>query len=377
MEMQIQAILLLGLSLILIDRTAAFSAPISSPKIVYQATAAAPMAGRFEIQNLPDGWQQKLDAEDNLKAAWKIHSDGNSGLFGSVGRSSSTIWFQPRFPLQPEVAYQVEFFHKSVSASPLRFELKIPRLKQARTEVMQIWPSAKSIPENTLRFYVYFSAKMRQGEVYQKVNVRDEKGQLVDLPFLELHEELWDRTGTRLTLLIDPGRIKRGVKPLEDGGPVFEAGKKYILEIDGSWKDANDQELKESIRKEYTIIPAIRERIDPERWDISAPKVISDPLRITFKTPLDIELSQRCIQVLDRNGLLVKGKVNIERDGLLWQFNPEQPWKTGEYTLRVDPALEDLAGNRIDRVFDRDESIPDLNPKKAIFVRHFEIKLPK
>ncbi len=52
----------------------------------------------------------------------------------------------------------------------------------------------------------------------------NEKGRKLDVPFLEVGEELWDPTGTRLTLLLDPGRIKRGLKPREDLGPILEAG---------------------------------------------------------------------------------------------------------------------------------------------------------
>ena len=32
----------------------------------------------------------------------------------------------------------------------------------------------------------------------------------IELPFLEIDEELWDPAMMRLTLFIDPGRIKRG-----------------------------------------------------------------------------------------------------------------------------------------------------------------------
>ena len=43
-------------------------------------------------------------------------------------------------------------------------------------------------------------------------------GQAVADPFLELDEELWSTDGRRFTLLFDPGRIKRGLKPTGGGG---------------------------------------------------------------------------------------------------------------------------------------------------------------
>lgn len=42
---------------------------------------------------------------------------------------------------------------------------------------------------------------------------------------------------TRLTLIIDPGRIKRGARPLEELGPALKAGKKYTLAIGREWRD--------------------------------------------------------------------------------------------------------------------------------------------
>jgi hypothetical protein len=38
----------------------------------------------------------------------------------------------------------------------------------------------------------------------------------------------------------------------------------------------------------------------------------------------------------------------------VWSFRPSLPWAPGEYSLRVHAALEDRAGNRFDRLFDRD-----------------------
>ena len=61
----------------------------------------------------------------------------------------------------------------------------------------------------------------------------------MDAPFLELDEELWSPDGDSLHLVFDPGRIKRGLKPREEVGPVLEAGKSYSLVIDREWVDAS------------------------------------------------------------------------------------------------------------------------------------------
>jgi len=37
-----------------------------------------------------------------------------------------------------------------------------------------------------------------------------------------------------------------------------------------------------------------------------------------------------------------------------WEFLPEQPWQTGDYRIEINSALEDLAGNKLNRLFDFD-----------------------
>ena len=67
----------------------------------------------------------------------------------------------------------------------------------------------------------------------------------VDLPFLELEQELWDSSGKRFTLFFDPGRIKRGLKPREEVGPALEEGKSYTFVVDRAWHDAQGDSLKD------------------------------------------------------------------------------------------------------------------------------------
>ena len=79
---------------------------------------------------------------------------------------------------------------------------------------------------------------MQRGEAWRRVHLYDAAGKLVELPFLELQQELWDPDYKRLTVLFDPGRIKRGLLPLQESGPAIEEGKEYTLVIDRTWIDA-------------------------------------------------------------------------------------------------------------------------------------------
>jgi hypothetical protein len=97
---------------------------------------------------------------------------------------------------------------------------------------VQVYPTSSKLPENHLRFYVHFSAPMSRGEAYEHLRLLRKNGEPVYLPFLEIGEELWDKSGMRLTLLFDPGRVKRGLKPREENGPVLEEGEEYTLVIE-------------------------------------------------------------------------------------------------------------------------------------------------
>ena len=92
---------------------------------------------------------------------------------------------------------------------------------------------------------------MQRGNIYEHIHLCDSNGKPIELPFLEIDEELWDTTMTRLTLFIDPGRIKRGVLPLEEIGPSLEAGKRYTLVINREWKDGVGNRLKEEFQKKF------------------------------------------------------------------------------------------------------------------------------
>ena len=159
-------------------------------------------------------------------------------MLGTYRLEGETLRFTPRFPMDRGRTYSATYRPSQVpgGVGP-EFTMRhlVPRPPRASTLVTRVAPSGDKLPENLLKFYLHFSSPMGRGEVYDRVRLLRDDGKAVDFPFLRLGEELWDPTGTRLTLLIDPGRIKRGLKPREQFGPVLEAGRTYTLVIDPSW----------------------------------------------------------------------------------------------------------------------------------------------
>lgn len=204
------------------------------------------------------------------------------------------------------------------------------------------------LPDNQLKFYVFFSAPMRRGEAWRHIHLLNQNGTAVDLPFLE--QELWDRDYQRLTVLFDPGRIKRGLLPLQESGQAIEDGKQYTLVIDRDWQDARGAPLQEEFRKPFRAGPADRTPPDTAQWRLTAPQAgTSDAVIVDFPKPMDYAL---LLRLLDVAGVL--GTATVDRQETEWRFIPNSPWKPGEYRLVVNTALEDLAGNRIGQAFDVD-----------------------
>lgn len=283
-------------------------------------------------------------------------------MLGTHRVENGKLRFEPQFPLEPGVTYRATFQPSNLpdglgkKGLPLSSTLRVPaRPSKPTTVVRQVYPSVSLVPENLLKFYVHFSAPMSRGHIYDYIHLKDEKEKDVELPFLEIDEELWDPTMTRLTLFIDPGRIKREVKPLEDIGPALENGKSFTLVIDSAWKDAVGNTLVKEFRKPFRVGPPDREPPDPNQWKVQAPRAsTSEVLAVTFPEPLDHALAERMIHVTDRDGKWIPGRVMLHEKEQEWTFSPERSWRQGSYRISVQTTIEDLAGNNVGKPFEVD-----------------------
>ncbi len=324
------------------------------------------------------------DALQALESQTAIQRNKHFRLFVDAGAKNSTVpsvlgecsvegqrlIFRPRFGLMPGQVYRAEFL-SSLSDQPTSHAIiQLPKANvSVPTRVVAIYPSATELPQNLLKFYLHFSAPMEQGNVYRYIDLSIENGEKLAFPFLELAEELWDPTGTRLTLLLDPGRVKRGLVPREEDGAIFEIGKTYRLTIRAEWPDAHGMPLDAVSSKRFTVIGEDYEQPNPIHWKVIPPTssvlatkngtnpiAAANRLEVYFPEPLDHALLSRCLVVVDSNGQTIQGEIAIVDKERRWLFTPRSPWNNGEYTLQINTLLEDLAGNSIARPFEVDLS---------------------
>ena len=343
----------------------------SQPEVRLIDSPGSPFFGTFEVLGLAPEFLNELGSRELSTEEWNavfaVYTGSSApdetarkpAVTGSYEIDQERLRFRPRYPLVGGLAYTARLEAGEGSALVDRFSLPEPD-REPTTVVTQVYPTAGEVPENLLRLYVYFSAPMSRGEAYDHVRLfRQPSGEPVARPFVEIAEELWDPGMRRLTLLFDPGRIKRGLRPHEEAGPPLLAGSSYRLVIDARWPDARGVPLKASFEKELTVRTADRTSPTPEGWHLEPPTVGSqEPVVLSFPEPLDQGLLQRVLTVYDRDGRQVPGEVEIRDEERQWGFRPRRPWHTGVYEVRIGTILEDLAGNNLRYVFDVDLDEP-------------------
>jgi hypothetical protein len=287
-------------------------------------------------------------------------------ILGKYQVLDNVLRFQPQFPLVRGVRYRALFDLAKLpsgpapSSGPITALFALPaRDANPSTLLTRVDPVADTLPENQLKLYLNFTAPMRRGGVYEHIHLRDQSGKSIELPFLEIGEELWDSSGKRLTLLFDPGRVKRGLKPREEAGPILEQGKRYELTIDRDWLDAAGSPLVRPYRKSFRAGPPDETPPDPKSWIIEAPGANSAAaLVVKFPEPLDRALLEHVLRVADSARVPIVGDVQVDDDAKQWRFSPRRAWEAGAYQLLIDTRVEDLAGNRIGRPFEVDTFEP-------------------
>ena len=295
-------------------------------------------------------------------------SGAPQGVLAIAGRfevGAGSVYFVPRFPFVAGMSYSLLSNREAAAGGADGFvvwRIRRPAEESVPTaSVLAIYPDVAQVPVNLLKFYVQFSEPMSSGYAPGALRVcREDTGELIDGVFVPLDPELWDSARQRLTLLLDPARIKHGLVPnLEVGYPLTE-GVAFRLFIDPEFRDAKGRPLRAGANRRYAVGPEVRLRIDPRKWQVNSPVAGSrEPLAVKFERPLDYALSQRCLWVSDPHERQVAGSGETGAGELSWRFEPELPWLEGQHQLVVDRQLEDLAGNSPVRVFDRDMSEPD------------------
>jgi hypothetical protein len=280
-------------------------------------------------------------------------------VFGHYQVLEDGLQFIPHFPFERGLSYRASFDPRPLGRPDLsevltlEFSLSKPP-SLSPTEVQHIFPSSDCLPENLLRFYVGFSNSMLRGRVESEIVLLGPDGKVAPDVLYRAPVELWDRSMKTLTILLDPGRLKRGVGPNRELGPPLKAGQVYMLAVGAGMLDLSGRRLTEAVYKRFRVTEAVREHITVEDWKIVRPVSQSrEPLVLLFPRPLDWALLAHTITITSIGEQPINGRILIDQCEKRWSFTPTSPWASGPYHVRVGSSLEDVCGNGIIAAFDR------------------------
>ncbi len=333
-----------------VDSSVAPRAAPPAPRIVTPAVPTDPV----RVTGLAPGTAARIAAAPAAGDILTVTVDRGRELppvFGRVAPADGAVEFRPVLPFVPGIPYRVAFRFEG-TAIEARFRIAPVRPLETAS-VLEVLPGGDRLPENLLRFYVHFSEPMQGGDAAAHVRLEDDTGTRIEQAFVETTPELWDPSMRRLTLLLHPGRIKQGLAMHDRAGAPLVEGRAYRLVIDAGMRTATGGLTGRPFTKVFRAVAADRTSPDPAAWTLDPPAAGStDPLRITLNEVVDVAQASRFVLVEREDGSLVSAWVESADGGTVLLFRPAEPWKPGRYAVAVRPELEDLSGNRIDRLFD-------------------------
>ena len=293
----------------------------------------------------------------------------NTFMLGEYIKVPEGILFKPLLPLTHGLTYKVLLSEKLLG------EIQIPSPDPGDApSIVALYPTNDTVPVNLLKIYIQFSRPMREGVSAEQLILIKNGTDTVPAPFLDLQPELWNKERTLLTLWLDPGRIKRDLQPNKNLGAPLEEGGNYELVIKKDWQDTRGVILSEEYRKKFLVGKRDIHSPDLNRWGVELPKAgTSDPLIIQLHEPLDFVLLGETVFIRDEKGNVVPANIKSLNKEKTLSLTPFSPWKAGSYYIDCEFRLEDLAGNNLDRLFDRDLS-KDESKQERYFKRKFEIQ---
>jgi hypothetical protein len=212
---------------------------------------------------------------------------------------------------------------------------------------------------------VCFSRPMRRGWAEEQISLMGPDGLPAPDVLYRPPLELWDRSMRCLTVLLDPGRLKRWVGPNRELGPPLGVGKRYTLAIGPAMVDSSGRFLREACYKTFVVGEAVRDPVAVASWKVLPPKAGSlQPLKLLFPRPLDWALLAHAIAIVGGDDRPISGRVVIEPGERQWSFTPEFPWVATRYAIRIASDLEDICGNNLLGAFDGPLR-PDRGPAAA------------
>lgn len=309
--------------------------------------------------------------KDSIELLLQIQlANTNAPILGEYIITEDAVVFQPLIAFTRGLKYQVRLRDNLLS------EIEIPlNNAQPAPEVVAIYPSSDTVPLNLLKIYIVFSKPMQEGQSLNNIAVIKNGKDTIPSIFLDLQPELWNKERTILTLWLDPGRIKRDLQPNKKMGLPLEQGGSYQIIVKQNWQDMEADSLAFIYRKEFMVGLWDNSSPDIRDWTMVIPKSGSnEPLKIELHESLDYLLLKNTFRIIDSKGNVIKTVIETDSEEMVLNLIPSVAWSSGDYIVEIESRLEDLAGNNLNRLFDREITNKSKELQKEIYTMSFHIK---
>lgn len=278
-----------------------------------------------------------------------IQGDSITSVLGEIKSSGHIHHFTPIIPFRAAQTYEIR------QEGRYKASFKVKNLKSLNTpELITIFPTRDTVPENLLKMYFIFSSPMQKvGNASNFISVFNETEQQEVELFLNLEKDLWNKEHTRLTLWLDPGRIKTGLIPNKLKGLPLKQGHSYTITVSGKWKSAMGIPLPKNYTKRIVVVKRDNQIPDILNWELSVPAANSkEALNIKFDKSMDAILAKESLRILYQGEIPVEGDYVLGKHERSILFKPVYTWNKGTYEIISQSIIEDLSGNNMKRLFD-------------------------
>ena len=135
--------------------------------------------------------------------------------------------------------------------------------------------------------------------------------------------ELWDGAHRRLTVLLDPARIKRGLAAHRQAGYPIRIGRPFRLVVDPGFRDARGAPLRSGAEKRYGVVADERRRVEPATGSAQPRRATpSSPSRSVLTARSTMACSGIASGVMGPDRRRVVGRGEVGPDERSWRLVP-------------------------------------------------------
>ncbi|MGB5204524.1 MAG: hypothetical protein WBN63_10080 [Eudoraea sp.] len=301
-----------------------------------------------------------------------VRGEAKTSVLGEIKSLGNKHSFTPIVPFRAGHAYEIRKGEKNLALFKVKNQSNLDP-----PQLVNIFPSKDTVPENLLKLYFVFSSPMQEvGNALDFISVYNETEQREDELFLKLEKDLWNNDHTRLTLWLDPGRIKTGLIPNKLKGLPLKQGNSYTITVSDKWKSARGIKLPKNYTKRIVVGKRDDNMPNIHTWELSNPMAnTTEALRINFGESMDAVLARESLRILFQGEFYVGGNYRLDKQEEIILFTPVNTWKKGTYDIISESKIEDLSGNNMNHLFDtntadlKDSFLSETHYKRSFIVQ--------